>query len=577
MKKNLTLAIAIFVWLTSFTSCSSDEERAPLLTVDPTEIIFEEDGGTKSIDITTDAGEWSISNPVSDWVTLSANEGDGNTARITLTVDTRTLQSRTEVLVVSAGNAAPVEVTVTQPASTYLFDFDSNLSSISFSDPGGTMDLQITTDAPTWSVTTDAEWIELSTTSGTNGTTTVTVTADENLASLRTATVTVTGDNAEPLTIPVSQIAPLYPNYNTSPLAPDATGMDDNAVQIAAKIGLGWNIGNTLEAIGGETMWGNPQVTKALIDLVKQNGFNAIRIPCSWNQYLENATTAKIQTTWLNRVKEVVGYCVENDMYVILNIHWDGGWLENNVTTAKQTENNAKQKAFWQQIATHLRDYDQHLLFASANEPNVENSTQMTVLNSYHQTFVNAVRATGGKNSYRTLVIQGPSTDIEKTNNLMSVLPTDEVSGRMMAEIHYYTPYQYCLMTEDASWGNMFYYWGNGFHSATDPLRNSTWGEEDAVNTLFATMKTKFVDNGIPVVMGEYSVFKRENLTGDALALHLASREYYLKYVTKQAKANGLLPFYWDAGGASSRLFDRQNNTVADQQTLDALIAGATE
>jgi endoglucanase len=577
MKKNFTLAIAILVWLTSFTSCSSDEERAPLLTVDPAEIIFDVDGGTKSIDITTDAGEWSISNPVSDWVTLSANEGDGNTARITLTVNTRTLQSRTEVLVVSAGNATPVELTVTQPASTYLFDFDSNLSSISFSDPGGTMDLQITTDAPTWSVTTDAEWIELSTTSGTNGTTTVTVTADENLASLRTATITVTGDNAEPLTVPVSQSAPIYPNYNTSPLAPDATGMEDNAVEIAAKISLGWNIGNTLEAVGGETMWGNPQVTKALIDLVKQNGFNAIRIPCSWNQYLENAATAKIQTAWLDRVKEVVGYCVENDMYVILNIHWDGGWLENNVTTAKQTENNAKQKAFWQQIATHLRDYDQHLLFASANEPNVENSTQMTVLNSYHQTFVNAVRATGGKNSYRTLVVQGPSTDIEKTNNLMSALPTDEVSGRMMAEIHYYTPYQYCLMTEDASWGNMFYYWGNGFHSATDPLRNASWGEEDAVNSLFATMKTKFVDNGIPVVMGEYSVFKRENLTGDALALHLASREYYLKYVTKQAKANGLLPFYWDAGGSSSRLFDRQNNTVADQQTLDALIAGATE
>jgi aryl-phospho-beta-D-glucosidase BglC (GH1 family) len=352
--------------------------------------------------------------------------------------------------------------------------------------------------------------------------------------------------------------------------------MSSNAVALAAKIKLGWNIGNTLEATGGETAWGNPKVTKALIDLVKVNGFNAIRIPCSWDQNLASSSTAQIKTEWLDRVKEVVQYCVDNDMYVIVNIHWDGGWLENNVTEAKKVANNAKQKAFWEQIATHLRGFDEHLLFASANEPNVENATQMAVLTSYHQTFIDAVRATGGKNAYRTLIVQGPSTDIEKTNKLMLTLPTDTITSRMMVEVHYYTPFQFCLLDKDADWGKMFYYWGANYHSTTDTDRNPTWGEEADLDTFFKSMKTQFVDKDIPVVLGEFGAIRRD-LTGDALTLHLESRAYYLKYVVKQAKANGLLPFYWDAGNMgvnTMSLFNRTNNTVYDQQALTALQDG---
>jgi endoglucanase len=369
-----------------------------------------------------------------------------------------------------------------------------------------------------------------------------------------------------------------YPSYNTSPLPPDATGMASNAVQLAAQIKLGWNIGNTLEASGGETAWGNPMVTKALIDKVKLSGFNAIRIPCSWNQYMANSSTAQLKLDWLNRVKEVVQYCVDNGMYVIVNIHWDGGWLENNCTTARQSSVNAMQKAFWEQIATHLRGFDEHLLFASANEPNVSTATEMSVLNSYHQTFINAVRSTGGHNSYRVLVIQGPSTDIQKTNDLMNTLPTDQIANRMMTEIHYYTPWNFCGLEADASWGNMFYYWGQGYHSTTDPTRNANWGEEADLNMYFQMMKTKFVDKGIPVVLGEYGAIRRSSLTGDALTLHLASRAYYLKTVTQAAKAHGLLPFYWDNGSLGNNtfaVFDRQTNTVYDQQALDALVQGA--
>lgn len=362
-----------------------------------------------------------------------------------------------------------------------------------------------------------------------------------------------------------------FPSYNLKPVAADETGMKSTAVQIASRIRLGWNIGNTMEAIGAETAWGNPLVSQELIRLVRASGFDAIRIPVAWNQYA-NQQTAKINPAWLERVKQVVKYCVDSKMYVIVNIHWDGGWLENNVTGDKQAANNAKQRALWEQIATHLREFDEHLLFASANEPNVETAAQMAVLNSYHQTFVDAVRATGGKNSHRVLVLQGPSTDIEKTAALWSTMPKDTVSNKLMAEVHFYTPYNFALMEKDESWGKQAYYWGAGFHSSTDTERNATSGEEATVNALFGRMKRQFVDKGIPVVLGEYAAMRRKNLSGESLKLHLASRAYYTKYVTRQAVANGLIPFYWDPG---SGVFDRRNNTILDQTELDALLSGA--
>lgn len=369
----------------------------------------------------------------------------------------------------------------------------------------------------------------------------------------------------------------IYPSYNTNPIAPDITGMESTAEQIAAEMKIGWNIGNTLESIGGETAWGNPKVTEDLVKLVKESGFNAIRIPCAWNQYLEDTTTAKISDEWLNRVNEVVKYCTDNQLYVILNIHWDGGWLEENCIPEKQEINNAKQKALWEQIATKFRDYDKHLIFAGANEPNVDSLEQMDVLMSYHQTFVDAVRSTGGKNAYRVLVVQGPRTDIQKTNELMDEMPVDKVENRLMAEIHYYTPYQFCLMSKDANWGNMFYYWGKDYHSTTDTLYNANWGEESTIDEFFASMKSKFVDKHIPVIMGEYAAIQRPYLEGEDLQLHLKSRNYYLYYVTKKAKENGIIPFYWDAGflgDNSYTLFNRKDNTVYDKNALSAIIKG---
>lgn len=461
----------------------------------------------------------------------------------------------------------------------------ASVSNIDFEKEASNFNFTINTTAVGWALNSSATgWITFSKTSGLKGSSTVEINVDENTeTSKRTAIVTISAASLTPVKISITQkekviaSGDLYPSYNINPIAADATGMSSTATEIASKINLGWNLGNTLEASGSETTWGNPKATKALIDAVKQNGFNAVRIPCSWNQYLSNTAKAEIKIDWLNRVKEVVKYCADNDMYVILNIHWDGGWLENNVTEAKKDQVNAKQKAFWEQIATHLRDFDEHLLFASANEPAVDDAAGMAILNSYHQTFIDAVRATGGKNAYRTLVVQGPTTDIEKTNNLMNTLPTDTADKRMMVEVHYYTPWQFAGLTEDASWGKMAYYWGANYHSTTDTERNATWGEETALDTYFASMKTKFVDKGIPVVLGEFGAIRRTTLTGDALTLHLNSRAYYLKYVVKQAKANGLLPFYWDEGSITNHgfgIFKRADNNIFDQKVLDALIQG---
>ncbi|HEV8285901.1 MAG TPA: cellulase family glycosylhydrolase [Chitinophagaceae bacterium] len=447
-------------------------------------------------------------------------------------------------------------------------------SEITLSAEGGTADVTINGNAQ-WTVSNPgSSWLQLSKSAGNSGSDVIKLTAAFNGAgSTRSTILSVNSSNGQARRVTVSQPATIYPSYNTSSKAPDATGMSSTAVQLAAKFKLGWNIGNTLEATGGETSWGNPQITESYVKAVKQLGFTAIRLPCSWDIHVDNKSTAHIDQNWMDRVKAVVGYCVNNDLYVMLNIHWDGGWLENNITKAKKDSVNAKQKALWEQIGTAMRDFDEHLMFASANEPNADNAEKMAVLASYHQTFVNAVRSTGGKNSYRVLIVQGPSTNIGLTSDLMNTLPTDATANRLMVEVHNYTPSQFCFLNEDVSWGKMAYYWGKDYHSTIEPERNATYGEEDAHIADYNKMKTKFVDKGIPVIMGEYGAYRRDgsaNVPKD-LALHNASVDYWITFTTKEALARGIKPFWWDTGS----LISRSNYTVLDQRTLNALMLGA--
>jgi len=438
---------------------------------------------------------------------------------------------------------------------------------------GGTADITINGNGQ-WSISNSAStWLQLSEEKGNSGNSTIKLTAPSNeTGASRSTILSINSSNGQSRRVTVSQQATIYPSYNTFPKAPDSIGMS-TAVQLAAKFKLGWNIGNTLEATGGETSWGNPMITESYVKFVKQQGFTAIRLPCAWDLHVDNKATAHIDQTWMNRVKDVVGYCVNNGLYVMLNIHWDGGWLENNITQLKQDSVIAKQKALWEQIATAMRDFDEHLMFASANEPNADNAEKTEILKLYHQAFINAVRATGGRNSHRVLILQGPSTSMSLTSQYMTILPTDPAANRLMVEAHNYTPSQFCFLNEDVSWGKMVYYWGAGNHSTVELDRNPTYGEENAIIADYDKVKQKFVDKGIPVIMGEYGAYRRNGSANipKELALHEASVDYWITFNTKEALARGIKPFWWDTGGA----LDRSNNTVKDQRTIDALIAGS--
>jgi regulation of enolase protein 1 (concanavalin A-like superfamily) len=333
----------------------------------------------------------------------------------------------------------------------------------------------------------------------------------------------------------------------------------------------GWNLGNTLEPPCGEGCWG-PPVTQALINGVAHAGFNAVRIPCAWDSHA-NQSTYQIDPAFMARVQQVVSWCLATNLYVIINDHWDGGWLENNLTGTVNPTINAKMNSYWTQIATAFAAYDNRLLFAAANEPNVENAAEMSELMTYYDTFITAVRGTGGNNTSRWLVVQGPNTDIDTTTNLMDTLPTDPTPNRLMVEVHYYTPWNFCGMDQDESWGDMFYFWGQDYHSTSNPSRNATYGEEAYLDGQFQKMTDKFVSEGIPVMIGEFGAMKRTSLSEPDLGLHLASRTYFTKSVADSARSHGLSPFFWDTPGGG-QAFDWTSGAVYDPDNVTALTGG---
>ncbi len=351
------------------------------------------------------------------------------------------------------------------------------------------------------------------------------------------------------------------------------------AKSIAAEMGAGWNLGNTMELINVQ-----PIPTKTLFDSVKTAGFKTVRIPAAWNMHADQ-TTHEIDAAWMAQVKNVVDYAIQDSLFVILNIHWDNGWLEGKIDSAATrpamlATMKAKQGAYWKQIATTFKDYDRHLLFASANEPGVDQQANLGILMTIHQIFIDTVRATGGNNSSRTLILQGPSTSFEHTADWITTLPGDKIADRIMIEAHFY-PYQFCLMGQPAEWGVPFYYWGKAYHSATDVSHNPTWGEEAYVDSQFNLVKPKYLDKNIPVVVGEFGALKRLTLTGENLKLSILSRRHFYNYVTKAALSRGMIPIAWDAGGkgdGTMTIFDRNKENegaIYDLGLLNAIRSAA--
>ncbi|ALN90813.1 glycoside hydrolase family 5 protein [Lysobacter gummosus] len=344
-------------------------------------------------------------------------------------------------------------------------------------------------------------------------------------------------------------------------LAGPAFAQLPTAQQVAAPIRIGWNVGNTMEAICGETAWGNPAITQQLITSVKAAGFNAIRIPAAWDCHA-NQQTQTIDPTWMARVKQVVDYAYSQNMYVVLNIHWDGGWLEEHPLYSHQTANNQKQRNYWTQIANTFRNYNERMLFAGTNEVHADYGTPTsehnTVQQSYNQTFVNAVRATGGNNASRTLIVQTYNTNMQHGINFFK-MPTDSIANRLMVEVHFYDPYAYTLDPNGSC-----LYWGSPY----PPQSACSWAQESYVDGLFSQVRSKWVNNGIPVIIGEYGVSLRSGMNRQ-------SREYYLEYINRAARLNGIKTFYWDNGVADFALFNRSNGSVVDSGAIGAIKRGA--
>ena len=329
----------------------------------------------------------------------------------------------------------------------------------------------------------------------------------------------------------------------------------------------GMNVGNELEL-----NWGPPNA--ALFYSAVQNGFNAVRIPCAWD--MAGATTNisggvtnyLINPTYMAQVKQTVDAAIAAGMYVMINDHWDDGWLQQNIGTTVDPVINAKVNAYWTQIATTFAGYDNHLLFAACNEPNVNNPTEMVTLMFYYQTFVNAVRAVGGNNTNRWLVLQGGGD-----TSWLNSLPTDTVSNRLMVEYHNYTPFQFTQLQGDASWGPMQYFWGPAYHYSGDPSHDCGSPEEGATDSGFQQLVDQYVSKGIPVMIGEFQAAGKSVLSTNATeqAWNSLSCYYWNKYLVDSAHAHGMSPFYWSTGGSP---LDYGTGAVNDTNAVRVLTGG---
>lgn len=357
------------------------------------------------------------------------------------------------------------------------------------------------------------------------------------------------------------------------------------AMDIAPKMMPGWNLGNTLEAgpctwlsnkLDWETGWQPTKTTQSIINSVKEAGFNAVRIPCAWD--IHSDSKGKIDVVWMARVKKIVDYCMNAGLYVVLNDHWDNGWVEvdgfNDLSEANISVKEARMTDLWTQIATAFRDYGELLLFAGLNEPNAHDQATTDALIRYEQAFINAVRATGGKNATRILVVQGPSTDINRSVEFYDVTRLeDSAPNALMVEVHYYDPGQFCG-TWNSTGSTAFYYWGTTNHYTS---HNANWGEESHLAAQFAKLKNKYTSKGYPVIIGEYAGLQRMMPSDQNQEKHDASVKLYYKRVNEYATNNGLIAFAWDTNAAADLKKESGSSTIIDRSNCQIVGTNAME
>ena len=268
--------------------------------------------------------------------------------------------------------------------------------------------------------------------------------------------------------------------------------------ELIAEMGAGWNLGNTLDAEGGETAWGNPVTTQEMIDEVYKAGFNTIRIPTTWDNHMGDAPDYTVDPEWLDRVEEVVGYALKNDMYVILNAHHEDSWVKPQYEGLDNVK--AQLYALWTQVAVRFADYGDHLIFEGLNEPRIKGGKNewnggteegRDSLNQLNDTFVKAVRATGGNNETRTLLITTFAAQSVPVAIENLTVPDDKYVG---VSIHAYTPYRFTYDSVGESWNALYF--------------DDSCAAE--IETLFSNLDKTFISKGIPVIITEYGAVAKK-------------------------------------------------------------------
>ena len=343
------------------------------------------------------------------------------------------------------------------------------------------------------------------------------------------------------------------------------TMRDMTTQELIEDMGLGINLGNTFEATGSwikngsvsdyETCWGSPIITEEMIKGYKDAGFGVVRVPANWSNLMSEDYT--IDPEFDKRIHEVVDWILDNDMYVILNMHHEN-WIADMPT--KEEETLTHYKRLWEQIAESFKDYGDKLMFESLNEEGgwdsvwnqYGSSTEgkdkaFGYLNTLNQSFVDIVRASGGNNEKRHLLIAGYYTNVQHTCDDLFKMPTDP-QNRMAVSVHYYDPSTLTILEADADWGK----------ARTD------WGTEEDIkhlNDQLDLMKTHFTDKGIPVIVGEYGCFGKNK--------EQEVKRAYMVDVCRETYIRGMLPILWDT---QDTFYDRNTLTYKDEEMLKQMM-----
>lgn len=343
----------------------------------------------------------------------------------------------------------------------------------------------------------------------------------------------------------------------------------ETAKTAVGNIGVGWNLGNALDSCGEwiglytagkpenyETALGNPVTSKKLITAVKNAGFNAIRVPVTWTEHIDEK--GNIDKEWLSRVREVVDYVISQDMYCIINVHHDAGadgWIEVSSDCFKNNSN--KFAGLWKSIALCFKDYDEKLIFEGFNEildsqnswGDAKKSDAYKAVNDFNQLFVDTVRATGGNNANRNLMVQVYSGSCSVKALAGFELPDDTVKDHLIIHAHNYDPQGFTA--NDATWTTMTDTWGSD-------------SEKKYFDDMFARLEKFAKNQGAPMVIGEFGA----NYKGNE-----ASRQLYAEYFVSAAAKHGIKCFWWDTGDMA--LFDREKTKVKYPDIVKAMTSSA--